>query len=279
MSLMSKLSATILLGASLFAATNAEVEQFLKNSISKNPNVSDLKVEVLESRALSEPKGWEAFIVSLNAKIEKDGKKNEISQNMVYFAKDNIITRELTDIKTGQSLKDRISAEFDDAYYTKANLISGNEKSKHKVAIFSDPLCPFCRGYVPEAIEYMKKYPETFAIYYYHLPLEQLHPAAPTITKAATAAELKGAQDVLMQMYKIPMSITRESNESKILDLFNKTLNTSLKLTDINSPMVKAHIKSDLEIANALMVNGTPTIFFDGQKDGSKTKYKEVKVK
>ncbi len=279
MSLMSKLSVTILLGASLMAATPAEVENFLQKSISANPNISDLKIKVVEKRKLDEPKGWEAFIVSLDAKLKQGDDTRQISQRVVYFASGNIITRELSNIKTGEHLKDKIATSFDDAFYTKSNLISGDKNSKHKVAIFSDPLCPFCRTYVPEAIEYMKKYPKIFAIYYYHLPLEQLHPAAPAITRAAVAAELKGQKDVLMKMYKIPMSITREKDEAKILKVFNETVGTSLKLSDINSPMVKAHTDSDTRIANTLMVNGTPMVYFDGEKDSSKAKYKQVEVK
>jgi protein-disulfide isomerase len=71
-----------------------------------------------------------------------------------------------------------IAPEFKSEFYKKSNLISGDENSKHKVAIFSDPLCPFCKKFVPQAMEYMKKYPKEFALYYYHLPLATLHPAA-----------------------------------------------------------------------------------------------------
>ncbi len=278
MSLMSKLSATILISASVFAATNSEVESFLTRTISKNPSIASLQVKVVDRVPLQELKGWDAFVVSLKAKVRQGKKSREVKQRMIYFANDNVITSELTDLKTGRSFRDKIVPEFKPSFYTKDNLVYGNENAKHKVAVFSDPLCPFCRSYVPGALEYMKKHPETFAVYYYHLPLERLHPASPTLVRAAIAAELQGRKNVMLDLYKVPTSITREKNEKKILEVFNKTLNTNLKVADLHTPAVDARIKSDENVIESMMVNGTPTVFFDGKKDRTKTEYKKVKV-
>lgn len=279
MSLMLKLSTTILLSVSLFAATDGEVETFLKNKLSKNPAVTSLKVDVVERMPLEGMKGWDSFVVSLDARVKQGKEEREIKQRVIYFANDTVITAELTDLKTGKNLRESVLPKFKDAYYTKANLVYGDAKAKHKVALFSDPLCPFCRSYVPEALEYMKKYPETFAVYYYHLPLERLHPAAPTLARAAVATELQGRKDVLLSLYKVPDSITREHNEQKILDAFNKAINTNLKVSDLHTPMVDAQMASDKEIVDLLMVAGTPTVYFDGTKDNSKMRYKDVKTK
>lgn len=279
MSLMSKLSATMLISASLFAATNSEVESFLKKNLSKNPAITSLKVKVVERAPVEGMKGWDSFIVSLDAKVKQGKEERDIKQRTIYFANDKVITGDLTDLKTGKNLREAVAPKFKPEYYAKANLVYGNENAKHKVAIFSDPLCPFCRSYVPGALEYMKQYPDTFAVYYYHFPLERLHPAAPTLVRAATAAELQGRKDVLLSLYKVPTSITRETNEQKILDAFNKAVNTNLKVSDLHSPMVDAHMQHDQSVIEALMVGGTPTVYFDGEKDGSKNRYKEVKVK
>ncbi len=279
MSLMSKLSATILIGASVFAATNGEVETFLKKNIARNPAVKSIHVKVIDRMPLKQLKGWDAFIVSLNAKVMQGGKERPIKQRVIYFANDSVITQELTDLKTGRSLRESVAPKFKNEYYSKANLIYGNANAAHKVVIFSDPLCPFCRGYVPKALEYMKKYPDTFAVYYYHFPLERLHPASPTLVRAAIAAELQGRKNVMLDLYKVPTSITRETNEQKVLDAFNKAVNTNLKVSDLHTPMVDAQIKHDQGVTEALMVGGTPTVYFDGVKDGGKNRYKEVKVK
>jgi thiol:disulfide interchange protein DsbC len=278
MSLMLKLSTTILLSASLFAATEAEVVDYLKKGFSKNPNIVSLELKVVDKIPVKEAKGWEAFIIGLNAKAKVQGKERTVSQRMIYFAKDDLITQELTNIKTGEQLSATIAPAFKKYYYTQANLIVGNADAKHKVAIFSDPLCPFCRRFVPEAVRYMKQYPKEFAVYYYHFPLPTLHPAAVALTKAAIAAEQKGRKGVVLEMYKVEVD-SRESDEQKIIDVFNKTLKTDIKVSDIHAAAVEEQFKHDQEVALSLMVQGTPTMFFDGKKDPTKKKFKEVKVK
>lgn len=279
MSLMSKLSATMLISASLFAATNSEVESFLKKSLSKNPAVTSLEVKVVDRNPLPGMKGWDSFIVSLQAKVKQGKNERDVKQRTIYFANDKVITGELTDLKTGKNLRDAAAPKFKAEYYKKANLLYGNANAKHKVAIFSDPLCPFCRQYVPGALEYMKQYPETFAVYYYHFPLTRLHPASPTLVRAAIAAELQGRKNVMLSLYKVPATITREKDEKKILEAFNKAVNANIKISDLHSPMVDAQLKSDGAIVESLMVGGTPTVYFDGEKDSGKNRYKEVKVK
>ncbi len=277
MSLMLKLSAIALLGTSLFAASTSEVEAYLKKQIGANPSIKKLDIKVVDKKALKSPKGWEAVIVNVKADVKQGKSKRSISQRMVYFVSGDFLTSDLTNIKTGEQLKNSIAPDFKPEFYKKSNLIYGNENAEHKVAIFSDPLCPFCRRFVPEAIDYMKKYPSKFAVYYYHLPLESLHPAAVALTKAAVAAELEGRQGVVLDMYKVKIN-SREKDEQKILDAFNKQLGTKITKKDIHSSKVKEHTSFDMNVVQTMMVNGTPTMFFDGKKDASKAKYKAVKV-
>jgi len=278
MSLMSKLSAIAILGSSLLAANNADIENFLKKQIGANPSVKSLDVKVVDTKPLDAPKGWDAVVVTLDAKVMQGSSERPISQRMVYFVNGDFLTGDLTNIKTGEQLKNSIGPDFKAEYYSKANLIYGNENATHKVAIFSDPLCPFCRRFVPGALEYMKQYPDKFAVYYYHLPLESLHPAAVALTRAAIAAELQGRKETVMDMYKVEID-SKITDEQKIVDAFNKTLGTKISVADLHKPEVDKHAAFDLGVVSNMMVNGTPTVFFDGKKDGSKSKYKEVKVK
>lgn len=275
MSLMSKLSPILLLSISLFGA-DADVIKFLKDGIGKNPNIVSLDVEIVNKIPLNDPKGWEAYVIKLSGKAKTQGQVRPISQRSVYFVSGNIITQELFNMKTGTRLNDELAPVFKDVYYSKKNLIYGNADAAHKVAIFSDPLCPFCRSFVPEAIEYMKKQPKDFAVYYYHFPLPSLHPAAVALTKAAIAAEHQGRKDIVLNMYKVTID-AGITDEIKILKAFNETLNTNIKVTDIHTKAVEDQFKHDQEVAMHLMVNGTPTVFFDGKKDSSKMKYKQVK--
>lgn len=279
MSLMSKLSlSTLLISANLLAATDAEVIAFLKQGIGKNPSIVSLELNIIEKRALENPAGWQAYMIELDGRAKVGGQEREVTQSMTYFVKDDIITKELINMKTGKSIADAMAPAFKAEYYKKENLVSGNPDAEHKVALFSDPLCPFCRRFIPEAMEYMRQYPETFAVYYYHMPLESLHPAAVTLTKAAIAAEHQGRKNVLEALYKIEIN-ARESDDAKILDAFNKTLNSNITLEDIKHASVEAQFLNDKKIARTMMVNGTPTVFMDGKKDASKKLYQNVKVK
>jgi thiol:disulfide interchange protein DsbC len=281
-SLMLKLSATLtlssILATSLLAATDSEVINFLKKGLSKNPNIISLDISIANKKSVKEAQGWDAYILKLEGKVKNNGTTRDISQNSIYFVKGDLITPELINIKTGKRLNDSIGPDFKADYYSKSNLIYGNENAKHKVAIFSDPLCPFCRKFVPEAINYMKKYPNNFAIYYYHFPLPSLHPAAVTLTKAAAAAELQGAKDVTLKMYNVTID-AREKDDQKILNAFNKIVGTHITIQDIHSKAVMNHGKHDSMVASSMMVSGTPTLFFDGEKDSSKKQYLDVKVK
>ena len=143
--------------------------------------------------------------------------------------------------------------------------------------IFSDPLCPFCRTFVPEALSYMKKYPKTFSVYYYHFPLRSLHPAAIPLVKAASVAEAQGEKDILTTLYTVKVD-GREPKTQKILDIFNAAQKTKITLQDISTQKVEEQLRHDMNVAQEHLVSGTPTMFFDGNKDASKTRYKNVKI-
>ncbi|MDD5400037.1 MAG: thioredoxin domain-containing protein [Sulfurimonas sp.] len=277
MSLMLKLLATTALLSSLLAAADSSyerVEEFLEKSFSNNQNIKSINIKVTNKIAVKERSGWSAYFVELDAILKKDNR--QVVQKMIWFSDGKVITKELFDLESGKDMGDFVSLPFKNEYYNKANLVCGNENAKHKVVIFSDPLCPFCRQFVPEAIEYMKKEPNKFAVYYYHLPLESLHPSAVELIKAAIALELKGAKDVVLNLYKVNVDPKEKSNEV-ILKEFNKVMNSNITMADLISSEVLKHFQNDLKVADALMVNGTPTVFLDGTVDKTKMKYKEAK--
>ncbi len=277
MLLMLKLLATTLLLSSVLVANQDElVEDFLAKSFKNNPSIIKLSVKVVDRVKVESMKGWDAVILVVDATVKAKPKNRTVKQKMIWFANGDIITKDLTDMETGESLKASVTPAFKAEYYKKHNLIYGNENAKHKVAIFSDPLCPFCRTFVPEAINYMKRFPKKFAIYYYHFPLPALHPSAIELSKAAIAAELKGRKNVVLNMYKVKVD-PRERDVKKILAAFNKTMKTNIKPEDIKSAEVMKSYKSDQNIADEVMVQGTPTMFFDGKIDKTKRKYKKVK--
>ena len=195
---------------------------------------------------------------------------------MIWFSNGETISPDLLNLKSGRSYKTTVTPSFTEEFYKKENLIYGNANAKHRVAIFSDPLCPFCRRFVPEAIKKMKKEPNKFAIYYYHFPLASLHPAAVDLVKAAVVAEMQGKKDVVLKLYTVDVK-ANEKDVNKILAAFNSVFKTKITPADLKSEAVMKHIKSDMNIASELMVNGTSTMFFDDKLDKSKRKFEKAK--
>ena len=278
MLLMQKLSATLLLCANVFAASDAEVLAFLKKGIASNSNVSNVQLDINSKKSVPGMKGWQAYFVAIEADVKQGNDVRHINQSGTYFVSGDTLSQELVNVKTGERYNDTLAPDFPAQFYTKNNLISGSANSKYKIAIFSDPLCPFCRRYVPDALSYMEKYPAVFGVYYFHYPLPTLHPAAVTLTKAAIAAEQADMEKVTQRLYTVDVN-ANEKDEAKILDAFNKTFKTKLSLADIRRPSVIKQFESDQRVAQSAMVSGTPTVFFDGVKDPTKNKYKEIKVK
>jgi protein-disulfide isomerase len=213
----------------------------------------------------------------MDGEAKAGDKVQKISQRSIYYVGGGVITADLYDLSTGKKLSDTVSPEFNTKYYDEAHHLFGDKDAAHKVVIFSDPLCPFCRTFVPKALSYMKKYSKTFAVYYYHFPLRSLHPAAVPLVEAALVAESKGHKNVVEGLYKVEVG-GREPNVQKIITAFNKVQGTKIKVQDLGSADMKKHLEHDMKVAQEHLVNGTPTVFFDGKKDASKQKYKSVKI-
>jgi len=277
MSLMLKLLATSLLLGSIAHAnsTQEKVEDFLNDQFSKNSQLKSVDVTVDNEKNIKQLKGWKAYVVNIEARL-KSNPKNLIKQKMIWFSNGEVITKDLTFLQSGDNLTDIIKPDFKAKYYKKANLIYGNANAKHKIAIFSDPLCPFCRSFVPGALKEMKKEPNKYAVYYYHLPLLRIHPASAVLVQAAVVAELKGVKEVVAKLYNVKVKVD-EKDPKKILKAFNKAMGTSVTLKDLQNPKIKEQIQFDAMVANDIMVAGTPTIYLDGKMDRTKNKYKKVK--
>ncbi|RUM65206.1 MAG: disulfide bond formation protein DsbA [Sulfurimonas sp.] len=277
MSLMLKLLTIILLLTSFsYAKTTSEkLENYLTEKYEDNQNIEIITVKVEEVKALEGSKDWKAYIVGLEATL-KNKPRELIKQKIIWFSNGSMITKELTNLKNGSNYEDEVKSDIKASEYHKKNLVYGNENAKYKVAIFSDPLCPFCKDFVPEALKYMKKYPNTFAVYYYHFPLLHIHPASAIITRAAVVAERAGVKDVSIKMYDIVVN-AKEKDVEKILIAFNKGVGSHVTQIDIQGSSISEVINHDTQFATSLFVSGTPTIYFDSKVDKTRVKYKKVK--
>ncbi len=287
---MSKLLKNAILLSSLaavgaYASSSKELlKEYLTNQLENNPAVKKADITVLEEKPLSQVKGWNAYIVNVSATLKRDNKN--IHQRNIFFSNGRYIASDFVDMRTGDSLKEKVKPKFDPSFYKEENLISGSKNSRHKIALFSDPLCPFCRRYVPQILKEVQKDPKKFAVYYYHLPLPRIHPASVILVKAMIAAQLKGKKPDLMKLYTQIQPDNpkgkhyvayREQNVGKILKVFNEVMGTNLQPKDLKSKEVEKRFKADIGIVEDLMVGGTPTVYFDGEYDRTKRKYKSAK--
>lgn len=272
-SLMLKLL-TIALIAS-FANANAldnKVVNFLQKSISTAKSYKVKSIIVQKSEDIKDMAGWKVYFV----KIELDlvGKNKTITIPDKIFTNGQLVTKDMSDINTGRSIKNRFSLDFDEKFYRSTNIIAGVEGAKNKLVVFSDPLCPFCTGYLPEVIEFVKKHSKEFVLYYYHFPLS-FHPNAETLVKTGMIAQKLGIKDVDKKMYEEVFDFDRK-DDKLVIDEVNKLFGTKITLEDLKNPEVIKHLEDDKKIASEIGVNGTPTLFVNGKMDKTRNAYKKL---
>jgi len=275
MSLMLRLlSVSVAVSIFSFGATDAQITKFVKKGLSKNRSIEVLSIKIIDKQLLSNPKGWEAYFVKFKLKLKRGKEILDIEDNDIIFAKGDFVSPDFIDLKTNRSIKHSLSPRVKEIYYNDEHLLFGDKNSKHKLLIFSDPNCPFCKDVVPEAIEIVKKYPKTFSLYYYHLPLLKLHPGSNALCKAMILFQKNGRNDLIEKIYKSDFDY-KQKDEKKVLEEINKKLDTNLTLKEINQKWIIDQLKKDIKMAKDLMISGTPTLFIDGKKDPLKEEYKK----
>ncbi|BCD62393.1 hypothetical protein NitYY0826_C1269 [Nitratiruptor sp. YY08-26] len=268
------MSISVALSLSLSAATDKDVIKFVKRGLSQNPDLKVYDVKIIEKQPMRRLKGWDAYIIAFNIGIKRGDSEQNLSQRDTIFVKDRFVAPDLVDIKTNRSLKERIVLSLDKSFYDEKHHIFGNKDAKHKLVVFSDPLCPFCREVVPELFEVAKKYPDIFALYYYHLPIQSLHPASVPLAKAIIYLKKQGKKDIIEKIYKTEFNY-EEHDESKVLQELDKKLGVKLTKEQINQPWVVQELNEDRKKSQYLMIHGTPTLFVDGKYDPKREEYKK----
>ena len=273
MSLMSKLSMSLIAATLVLSAESFNLESFIKKGVVTNPRVKINSVEVVEKKPLPVDKNWTVYMVVMDLIYQK--KPLKASETIFINEQAGLATMDMIDIKSGKSYRRIMKPDLPESYYDDAHLLYGNKDAKHKIVIFSDPDCPFCRQDVPRIIEDVKKHPDKLALYYYHMPLLKLHPVSDSLTRIMDVLQKQGRIDDAFKMYKLKINY-RERNDDKVLAEVKKQFGIDLTKEAINKPEVKDAIKADMDKATRMMVNGTPTIYFDGKYDNSRIQYKSA---
>ena len=269
------LTLAVLLTSSLFAnVSDDNVIKFEKKRISQNPNLEVKNITINTKKELP-VKGWFGYVLDVEAKMDD----KIINAKDIIFSDGRYISLDLLDSTNGKSLKDLVSPSLTSKYYDKSKLIAGNHNAKDKIVIFPDPLCPFCIDYVPDVIKHVNKNKDSIALYYYHFPLLRIHPAAGPLSKLMDLAKQKDIKDIELKVYKTDWDeyfTSKEKDEKKIIDGFNKEFKTSFTEDDLSSIELLELIENDMKMGEDVMVQGTPTIFVNGEKDTMKTKFEQL---
>jgi len=273
MLLMLKLLTIIsLLGSSLFAdrLTNTLIK-YEKKRISQNKRIKLKDVKLYLKKDLKQS-GWYGYVFDVAINVQR----KDINVKDIIFSDGNMIATELINIKTKQSFKKMMYPKLSDKYFDKKYLIAGNKNAKHTMVVFSDPLCPICADTIPELIRDVKANPKIIALYYIHMPLD-MHPTARLLVKASIIANHKGIEDIDYKVYTAnfdnDFDAYKEKDEKKVLKIFNKRFNTNITMKQINAKELEEEVKYTLKLADEALVNGTPTVFFDGEIDSMRNRY------
>lgn len=258
----------------VLSANDAAVTEFLKQKIS--PAFQVLHIDVADKTSLEGIEGWSGYVVDFTLKEKKSGR--EINASEVLFSDGRFVSADLHDTQLKTAVKKSFTPSLPKGIYDASHRIVGSEKAKHNIIVFSDPVCPFCMDFVPELIAFVKQHADVVALYYYHLPLTSIHPAAPFLCKAMIAAEEKHIDDLVLKVYGADFD-HKEENVQKLLKAFNQQIGTNLALDEVMSEAVTKHLEHDEAMAKALIISGTPTILVDGKKDPLRQKYRQLGAK
>ena len=279
MSLMSKLLtttliATIALNANstpkVDAATKKKLVKYIKHNIVKNPEVKVNGITVIEKTTHKALPGWEIYLTTMDLNY----RKKDIHVPETIFVKDGLATGHLVNLKNGHDYRDDVKPSVPDALYDDAHLLFGNKDAKHKVLVFSDPMCPFCQEVVPGIMKAAKEHPDKIALYYYHLPLMRIHPVSKYLTRIMHKAQKEGKKDVVEKMYSLKINY-REKDLKKILSAVKKHTGYEMSEAEVNEQKLVEALKADEDTAAKMMVTGTPAVYVDGKWDKHRNRYKK----
>ena len=159
---MTKVGALLLASSvNLFAvsANDQLVLDFISANIKSNPSVTLKEIKIAETIPLAQVKGWDAVKVKMTVDVKGQGEK---SNTETLFRSGSVVAFDLFDMKKKESLKNSLLPKATATEYRKDRIVAGNKSgnAKYKILVFSDPLCPFCRSFIPKAIKDMKKVSE-----------------------------------------------------------------------------------------------------------------------
>lgn len=145
---------------------------------------------------------------------------------------------------------------------------------------YSDFQCPACRAFHPVIEQLVEEFPEDVRFVYRHFPLRSIHPNAQLAGQATEAAALQG------QFFEMHDALFNTQSQWSSLpdpaDFFvelagSLELNQEQFRTDMESSDARNAVNDDLRNGNRSNVQGTPSLFINGNKISNPRSYEELK--
>ena len=139
----------------------------------------------------------------------------------------------------------------------------GSQNAPITLVEFSDFQCPYCAAAIPEIKAVLKAYPTQVKLVFKQYPLE-MHSHADLAAAAAIAAQKQGK---FWEMHDAMFSHHDDLTRANILALAQQNGLDLRKLEeDLDSTAVRETVVRDVQDGDKAGVQGTPTLFINGQK-------------
>ncbi|MBV8865829.1 MAG: thioredoxin domain-containing protein [Acidobacteriaceae bacterium] len=140
---------------------------------------------------------------------------------------------------------------------------TGPQRAPITIVEFSDFQCPYCAAAVPEINALLKAYPTQLKLIFKQYPLE-MHSQADLAAAAALAAQKQGK---FWEMHDAMFAHHDELTRANIL-AFAKQIGLDMKRfeEDMDSTAVHESVIRDVQDGDHAGVEGTPTLFINGQR-------------
>ncbi len=165
--------------------------------------------------------------------------------------------------------------------FPKNNLVMGNPDAKVKIHIFTDPQCPACKTLFNHVKSIMPKHSKDIFIQFYFYPLDatcnkglktEMHKGACNISRVFYAAgESNLFNNAINYHYSKYSEIAKlcevkASPAELASSLFSNNNEETLVQQNIKNDSVEKQLLSDIDFAETIGVDYTPTIFINGKK-------------
>lgn len=150
-----------------------------------------------------------------------------------------------------------------DALISDHTYIRGDLGAQFTLVEFSDFQCPACKAFAPVVKQILATYPDEVRLAYRHFPLPQHSHAR----LAAEAAQAAGEQDAFWE-YHDKLFENQDALEEENLITYAQELGLDVDQfkEDLDNGKFAPVIQADVDTANNIGVNSTPTFYLNGKK-------------